>query len=302
MEIQSGYAQSEANIQLYYECWGHSDHPALLMIMGLGAQMTVWPQRLLEALVEAGHYVVVFDNRDIGLSTATPEVQSRTMRNYIRSKLGCRVKAPYNLSDMAGDAVAVLNHLGIEKAHVVGASMGGMIAQLLAVEHPSRVASIVGVMTSPNENDLPRPPLKLLMQLTGLRGEPIVDADSAARNRIQLWRMINSPEFLTDEDVVYSRAAASYTRSFRPQGAAKHSMAVMATGGFEDRLKAVKVPSLFIHGSADRLVHSDGGRRSARAIPGARFELIQGMGHEIPDALCEFVAAKIAQHIATISE
>lgn len=298
MEVHSGYARSGDDIQIYYECWGNADKPVLLLIMGLGAQMTVWPERLLKWLVDAGFYVVLFDNRDIGLSSATPKVRSRTIRNYVRSKLGFRVKAPYNLSDMASDAMAVLDHLRIKKAHIVGASMGGMIAQLIAIEYPQRTLSMVGIMTGANENDLPRPPLKILLQLTGLRGEPIVDADSAARNRLQLWRMINSPEFLSDEELVYRRAATSYKRSYRPEGAAKHSMAVMATGGFEDKLPGITAPCLFIHGSVDRLVHPDGGRRSARAIAGARFELIDGMGHEIPDALCERVGQLMSEHVS----
>ncbi|MGM0562798.1 MAG: alpha/beta fold hydrolase [Pseudomonadota bacterium] len=299
MEIHSGYAPTREGLSIYYERWGNPANPPVLMVMGLGAQMTIWPEALLKALVERGLYLILFDNRDIGLSSATPHAKPQALSAFVRSRLGLKVHAPYNLDDMAADAIDLLNYLGIERASVVGASMGGMIAQILAVEYPDRICSLTGIMTSPNEGHLPRPPVKLLLQLAGLRGEPIVDAESAAENRLQLWRMINSPDYLMDEDIVRQRAAASYRRSYRPDGAAKHSLAIMATGGFKDRLARIRLPSLFIHGGADRLVHPEGGKLCARATPGAELMLIKGMGHEIPEDLTQRLAEKIAKHIAS---
>lgn len=297
MQIESGYAATREGLSIYYECRGNPADPPVLMIMGLGAQMTIWPEPFVRALVESGLYLVLYDNRDIGLSSATPHAKPRAMSAFVRSRVGLPVKAPYTLDDMAADAIDLLDHLNIERAGVIGASMGGMIAQILAAEYPERIDSLTGIMTSPNEGHLPRPPVKLLLQLAGLRGEPIVDAESAAENRLQLWRMISSPDYPMDEDMIRRRAAASYQRAYRPDGAAKHSLAIMATGGFMNRLARIRAPSLFIHGAADRLVHPEGGKLSARATPGAELMLIEGMGHEIPDGLCERLAGKIHRHV-----
>lgn len=285
------------SLNLYYEDRGNLEAPVVLLIMGLGAQLTIWPESLCNALVEKGYRVIRFDNRDIGLSSEVKVTQPlNTVANFVRSKLGRKVKAPYDLNDMASDAMGLLSELDIEKAHIVGASMGGMIAQLAAAEYPHRVLSLTSIMSNTNEPHLPTPDLRVLFHLAGVTGEKVVDSASAVRNRMTLWRKIRSPGFMTDSELVAERAESNYLRSFRPEGAARHSMAVMATGGFSSRLKNIVAPTLVIHGNSDPLVPMAGGLDSARAIPGAQLKIIEGMGHELPDALSEHFALLISKN------
>lgn len=282
---------STPDLDIFYEDRGDISAPAVVMIMGLGAQLTVWPELLCETLQGRGFRVIRFDNRDIGLSSSIALSEPvKILKNFIRSKLGMKITAPYQLHDMADDVVALLNHLGIERAHVVGASMGGMIAQLLAAAYPHRVLSLTSIMSSTNEPHLPTPDLRVLLHLAGITGEKIIDSASAVRNRMALWGMIKSPGHLSDENLVAGRAEQSYLRSFRPEGAALHSMAVLATGGFAARLGSITAPTLVIHGDQDRLVPLAGGMDSARAIPGASLTVIEGMGHDLPDSLCVYFA------------
>lgn len=285
---------SVPGLELFYEDRGPVYAPAIVLIMGLGAQLTVWPELLCEILEARGFRVIRFDNRDIGLSSTVPLSEPlNTLKNFLRSKLRMQVRAPYNLYDMADDAVILLDHLKVDKAHIVGASMGGMIAQLLAAAYPLRVLSLTTIMSNTNEPHLPTPDLRVLFHLTGITGEKIVDAASAVRNRLTLWGMIKSPEHHTCEDLVAQRAKQSYLRAFRPEGAARHSMAVMATGGFSTQLRSIVAPTLVIHGNKDRLVPLAGGLDSVRAIPGASLHIIDGMGHDLPDSLCPHYAELI---------
>ena len=294
--IRTGVVNA-SGLQLFYEDRGDVNAAAMVLIMGLGAQLTVWPELLCARLEAEGYRVIRFDNRDIGLSSAIALTEPlKTLENFIRSKLGLKIKAPYDLHDMAADAVLLLDQLNIQQAHIVGASMGGMIAQLLAATYPERVLSLTSIMSSTNEPHLPTPDLRVLLHLTGITGEKVVDAASAVRNRMVLWGMIKSPGHPIDKDLVAARAEKSYLRSFRPEGAARHSLAVMATGGFAAHLKSILAPTLVIHGNKDKLVPLAGGLDSVRAIPGANLQIIDGMGHDLPDALCPHYADLIIKN------
>lgn len=298
VEVRTGVV-TVPGLELFYEDRGSVSAPAIVLIMGLGAQLTVWPEPLCESLEAAGFRVIRFDNRDIGLSSSVALTEPlNTLKNFIRSKLGMKIKAPYNLHDMAADAVILLDELKVEKAHIVGASMGGMIAQLLAATYPQRVLSLASIMSNTNEPHLPTPDLRVLFHIVGITGERVIDAASAVRNRRALWGMIKSPEYHTHEDLISERAEQSYLRAFRPEGAARHSLAVMATGGFASQLRSIVAPTLVIHGNRDRLVPLAGGLDSVRAIPGARLQIIEGMGHDLPDSLCPYYAELIIGNIA----
>lgn len=294
--LRSGYAVVDG-VKLFYEDRGEIGAPAVILVMGLGAQMTIWPESLCDALEERGFRVIRLDNRDVGLSS---EIAVRNlpnpMVNFLRSKLGLQVKAPYTLRDMAADVVGLMEALELPQAHLVGASMGGMIVQLIAALCPQRVASLTSIMSNTNEAYLPTPDLKVLLHLSGARGVPITDVETAVQNRMQLWELIRSPAYPSDPQKVAERAASNYQRSFRPQGAARHSLAVMATGGFSNVLGRIQCPSLVIHGNADPLVPLAGGQDSARAIPGAKLKIIDGMGHEIPESLAGYFAEMIADN------
>lgn len=296
--LRTGKAPVAEGLSLYYEDAGDEEAPVMLMIMGLGAQLTVWPRALREALLAKGFRVVCFDNRDVGLSDSTPNLPPiQTMANFIRSKVGRPIDAAYSLTDMVNDVVALMDFLNIPKAHVAGASMGGMIAQLLATHHPQRVLSLGVIMSNTNEPYLPMPSLRILMHLTGITGERVVDVPSAIRNRIAFWKRIRSSDDYADsESEVAKRAAASFERAFRPQGAARQSEAVMATGGFAAQLSKIIAPTIVIHGNADKLVPLAGGRDSARAIPSAQLAIIDGMGHDLPMKLCQTYADLITKN------
>lgn len=293
----SGVVEVAAGVELFYEDYGNTNDPVILLVMGLGAQLTVWPDALVEQLLRGGFRVIRFDNRDVGLSTELNILEPLdALKSFVRSRLGLSVKAPYDLNDMAADVVSLMDQLKIEHAHLVGASMGGMIAQLFAAAYPHRVLSLTSIMSTTNERHLPTPDLTILLHLAGIKGVKVVDAASAISNRLTLWNMIRSPLFADEEDVVSYRAEQNFYRSYRPQGAARHSMAVMATGGFSEKLATIVAPTLVVHGRHDPLVPLAGGRDTAKSIPGANLHIIDGMGHDLPARLCPHIAQLITNH------
>ena len=283
-------------ITLEYETHGDPAKPPLLLIMGLGAQLTLWPIELVEALVGRGYFVIRHDNRDIGLSTKFTEAGVPDMQSVVMALMtGKKPDVPYTLSDMAADAVAVLDAAGVAKAHIVGASMGGMIAQLVAVEHPARVLSLTSIMSSTGNPMLPPSRPEAMAALTS----PIApDADLATilTRGATISRAIGSPGYPADAARLSANVERDYRRSFHPTGAARQMAAIVADGDRRARLKAVTAPSLVIHGADDPLVPVEGGRDTAEAIPGARIVEIPGMGHDLPLALVETIAEAIAGH------
>jgi pimeloyl-ACP methyl ester carboxylesterase len=283
-------------IQLEYEAHGDPANPPVLLVMGLGAQLTLWPIELVEALVARGYYVIRYDNRDIGLSEKFGHAGVPNFRRVALMRMfGLRARIPYRLTDMAADAAALLDALGIAKAHVVGASMGGMIVQLLAAEHPEKVLTMTSIMSTTGNRRLPpaRPEaMKALLDRApaGAKLEDVIPIG------IRVSRAIGSPAYPAPEERLRERIGRDFNRSFYPEGAARQISAIVDDGDRRKRLKKVQVPSLVIHGVDDPLVPVEGGRDTAAAIPDAKLLEIKGMGHDLPLELVDQIADAIAGH------
>ncbi len=270
-------------IDIEYEVFGKPDDKPLLLIMGLGAQMILWDEQFCEQLAARGHRVIRFDNRDVGLSTkcddgGVPDVMAAVTASMTRQP----VTAPYKLSDMAADAAGLLGALGIDKAHIVGASMGGMIAQTVAIEHPERVLTLTSIMSTTGNPDLPpaRPEA-----MGALLTPPPADRDGNIARSVEVFRTIGSPGFPFEEERIRDRAARSYDRCYHPAGVMRQMVAILASGSRKEALRQVRVPALVIHGVDDPLVPLAGGIDTAEAIPGASLLQIEGMGHDMPRPL-----------------
>lgn len=283
-------------ISIEYEAYGDPKNPPLLLVMGLGAQLTLWPMELVDALVARGYYVIRHDNRDIGLSEKFGHAGVPNFRRVaLMRMLGLRARLPYRLTDMADDAAALLGALGIEKAHVVGASMGGMIVQLMAIHHPDRLLSMTSIMSTTGNPRLPRPKPEAMNALLN-RAPANATLEDVIPIGIRVARAIGSPAYPTPEERLRERITRDFNRSFYPEGAARQISAIMDDGDRRKRLKQVRVPSLVIHGSDDPLVPVEGGRDTAAHIPGARLLELPGMGHDLPLELVETIADALAEH------
>lgn len=268
---------TEANgIVIYYETMGDPDDPALLLVMGLGCQLVAWDDALCHQLVEHGFYVVRYDNRDVGLST---KMETAPVPDLLALASGDASSASYTVEDMADDAAGLLDALDIERAHVVGVSMGGMIAQALAIRHAGRVASLCSIMSTTGAKDVGQPSAEAVTALLQPPGETRQEAIEA---NVALNRVIGSPGFAFDEAAVRDRAARAYDRDHSPAGVTRQAAAILASPDRTERLHAVGVPTVVIHGEADLLVHPSGGDATARAVPGARLISVPGMGHDLP--------------------
>jgi pimeloyl-ACP methyl ester carboxylesterase len=299
MEVRSGSATS-GDLKLYYEDMGDIDDPPVLLIMGLGAQLLLWRTGFCEKLVGQGLRVIRYDNRDVGLSSKTEHRSSGQplMTRLARSWLGLRSNAGYTLEDMADDAAALLDHLDIKHAHIVGASMGGMIAQIFAARFAERTKSLGVIFSSNNSAFLPPPAPRALLAL--LKGPPpgsprevIID------NAVRVTDIIGSPRYRKPEDQVRAEAAEGYDRNYYPQGVARHFAAVLGSGSLARYDRRIVAPTVVIHGRADKLMRPFGGRRVARAIDGARLVLFDGMGHDLPPQLWDRVIGVLTNTFAT---
>ena len=264
-------------IELAYEVHGPDDGEPLVLVMGLGSTLVSWDDEFVAGLVDRGFRVVRFDNRDVGLSTKLDRVQTNMAEQIMRAMAGEAVDAPYDLSDMANDTAGLLDHLGIGSAHVVGASMGGMIAQTLAIEHPDRVRTLTSIMSTTGDLDVGQASAEAAAVLLQ---RPANDREGAIANALQTWRVIGSPDHF-DPERVRRRAGAAYDRGYHPAGVARQLLAVAASGSRTARLREVAVPTLVIHGELDPLIGVSGGRRTAEAVPGARLLVIEGMAHDL---------------------
>lgn len=289
--------QTTANgITLEYETHGDPANPAMLLIMGLGAQLTLWPIELVEALVARGYFVIRHDNRDIGLSTKFTDKGVPDIPKVVMALMtGKKPEVPYTLSDMASDAMAVLNAAGVVKAHIVGASMGGMIAQLVAVQHPDRVLTLTSIMSTTGNPLLPPARPEAMAALTAPIA-PDADLETILARGATVSRAIGSPGYPADPARLRANVQRDYERSFHPTGAMRQMAAIVADGDRRARLKNVTTPTLVIHGVDDPLVPVEGGRDTAAAIPGATILEVPGMGHDLPLALVETIADAIAGH------
>ncbi|MGH6786336.1 MAG: alpha/beta fold hydrolase [Novosphingobium sp.] len=283
-------------IQIEYESHGRPEDPPLLLIMGLGGQLTLWPIELVEALVARGYHVIRFDNRDIGLSQKFGEHGIPNFRRVALMRLfGLRARIPYRLSDMAADAVGLLDALGIAKAHVVGASMGGMIAQLVAATYPERVLTLTSIMSTTGNRKMP-PPQKAAMEALLGRAPAGASLEQVMPIGLNVSKAIGSPGYPPDEQRTRERIERDFKRSFYPEGPARQIAAIVDDGDRRARLKAVTAPTLVIHGVDDPLVPVEGGRDTAANIAGAKLLEIPGMGHDLPLGLVETIADAIAGH------
>jgi pimeloyl-ACP methyl ester carboxylesterase len=301
MEIRTGNATS-GDLKLYYEDMGDIDDPPALLIMGLGAQLLLWRTAFCEQLVGRGLRVIRYDNRDVGLSSKTRHRGSGQplVIRLARSWLGLPSKAAYRLEDMADDAAAVLDHLGIERAHIVGASMGGMIAQIFAARFPERTKTLGVIFSSNNSAFLPPPgPRQLLALIKGpAPGSP---RDAIVDNAIRVSKIIGSRRYLASEEQLRAEAIESYERSYYPWGVARHFDAVLASGSLRQYNRRTAAPTVVIHGRADKLMRPFGGRAVARAIDGARLVLLDGMGHDLPQQLWDQVIGVLTRNFAKAS-
>lgn len=289
--------QVQANgIRLEYEAYGDPANPPLLLIMGLGAQLTLWPIELVEALVERGYYVIRHDNRDIGLSQKFSEHGTPNFKRVALMRMfGLRPRLPYRLADMAADAAALLDVLGIEKAHIVGASMGGMIAQLLAIDHAHKVSTLTSIFSTTGNRRLP-PPRKEAMNALLNRAPANATLEQVIPFGLNVARAIGSPAYPASEARLRANITRDFHRSFFPEGAARQLCAIIDDGDRRARLKRVTAPTLVIHGVDDPLVPVEGGRDTAASIPGARLHEIPGMGHDLPLELVDEIAGAISAH------
>lgn len=282
-------------LELYYESHGPHDGEAVLLIMGLGAQMTRWPPDLIESLTRRGFRVVAFDNRDVGLSEKLESAGAPDMAAVIGAVMSG--KAPdvaYDLSDMAADAASLLAALEIDRAHIVGASMGGMIAQLVAADHRERTLSLTSIMSTTGNPELP-PAKPEAMAVISERGpDPREDLEGFLAHSVKGARTIGSPGYPVDEATLREQARAGFERSFYPVGFQRHYAAIVATPDRRAKLRTVDAPTVVIHGAADPLVPVEGGHDTAAAIPGAAVAVIEGMGHDLPAGVLERIAEEIA--------
>jgi pimeloyl-ACP methyl ester carboxylesterase len=281
-----------AGIEIAYERLGNPDAPAVLLIMGLGGQSIHWPDAFCQALVNAGFQIIRFDNRDAGLSTHLTDVPAPDLRAALAGDLS---SVSYTVSDMAADSVGLLHVLGVESAHVVGASMGGAIAQTMAIEHPNRVCSLTSMMSTTGNKQVGQPSPDVLRET--FSGPPAVTRDEVIQQMLRVRRAVGSPGYPRDEKEDAALAGRAYDRSYDPVGTARQAIATVASGDRTNRLRRLTVPTLVIHGLADRMCDISGGRATAEAIPGAELVLIEGMGHDLPPGLRLQLAARITEFV-----
>jgi len=278
-------------ITLEYVETGQRDAPVILLIMGLGMQLVAWPEPLCEGLAARGFRVIRFDNRDVGLSTRMPSARPlATAAMMARASLRLPVRPPYSLNDMARDAVGLMDALKIDRAHVVGASMGGMIAQIVAIEHPERVRSLTSIMSTP---DRPMPRSSVLRALVRPRPR---SREMAARRMAEFFRLIAGSAYPPTDAELRARVERSMLRSYRPDAFTRQLIAIQAAPSRVGMLRRVRAPTLVLHGDEDPLVPLAGGKKTAAAIPGARLRIVPGMGHFLPEALVPLLIEEIAGH------
>jgi pimeloyl-ACP methyl ester carboxylesterase len=286
-------AQSNG-IEIEYEVHGKPSARPLLLLRGLGTQMIQWHPLLCEMLAEAGHRLIVFDNRDVGLSTHFHDAGMPDLADVMKAvSEGRSPDVPYDLGDMADDVVGLMDALDLETAHIAGISMGGMIVQQVALRHPSRVRSLTSIMSSTGKPGLPGPTPEAAAVLTSRAPS---ERGAYIEHQLKTARVIGSPGFAFDEDAYRELAGRVFDRAYDPPGIGRQMAAIMARGSRHEALASVDRPTLVIHGDADPLVPPACGQATADAIPGARYELIPGMGHDIPEGAIPRLVAELTTH------
>lgn len=281
------FAPVSSDVELCYQTFGSPDDEPLLLVMGLGGPMTWWDTELCSLLAVRGFYVIRYDNRDVGRSSRVRGKVSRAM--VLRAFAGTRVRAPYSLQDLASDALGLLDHLAIPSAHVAGVSMGGMIVQTMAITAPGRVRSLTSVMSTTGKRTVGWQHPRLLTTLLG-RG---LGREAYVATSRRLWTIIGSPGYPTTVEDGRARAEETFDRGVSVSGTQRQMLAILTQPDRSTQLHRVHVPSLVVHGLADKMVHVSGGRATAGAIPGAELLLIEGMGHDLPEPLFETFTSAI---------
>ena len=288
-------------ISLEVDDQGRPGDPVVMLIMGLGMQLVAWPDAFCRSLVEAGYRVVRFDNRDVGLSEkmdSAPRVNLplATMRYFLRLP----VAAPYRIDAMAADAVGVLDALGIESAHIVGASLGGMVAQTVAAAYPKRCLSLVSMMSSSGDRRLPPAELKVIRML--LKRPPKASSSAELIEHFaRLMKTIGSPGFETSDEYLRERMRVGVQRNYCPAGTARQLLAVIASGDRSAQLRSIGKPTLVLHGDSDPLIPLPHGVDCARKIPGAALQVVPGMGHDLAPGLLPILSDAVLKHLKTNS-
>jgi len=288
----SDEASVKANgIDIVYDTFGEATAPPMLLVMGLGGQLIAWDDEFCAALAGLGYWVSRFDNRDIGLSTKFDEAGLPDIPAMLQ---GAPIQPPYTLRDMAADAVGLLDALDIESAHVVGVSMGGMIAQEMAIGYADRVRTLTSIMSSTGNPEVPTRPDTVAL----LVAPAPADREGYLEHSLQIWRVLNGPRFPLDEKRTRELAGKSFDRGLNPAGTMRQLAAIIGSGSRREALTAVRIPALVIHGDADPLVPVEAGIDTAEAIPGAELLIIEGMGHNLPPAVAPRVIEAIVRHTA----
>jgi pimeloyl-ACP methyl ester carboxylesterase len=292
------FAALPSGIDLCHETYGSPDDPAILLIMGLGGPMGWWSPEFCEQLAGRGFFVIRYDNRDTGRSTKLRQHRVKRLdvvRAFTALPVIGRVEAPYSLSDLAGDAMGLLDHLGIERAHLVGISMGGMIAQTIAIEHPARALSLTSIMSTTGRRTVGFQHPKVYPVMLSSSGRT---RDSYAERSLKGSRIIGSPAYPTDDEAARARAYETYDRGWTASGVTRQMLAILTQPDRTKALGRLELPALVIHGLDDVLVHRSGGKATADAIPGAEHLEIPGMAHDLPVQLYPTVVDAIVRTAA----
>jgi pimeloyl-ACP methyl ester carboxylesterase len=284
------------NIELYYEENGPADGPVILLVMGLGAQMIAWPDEFIHGLVSKGYRVIHYDNRDVGLSQWMDGAKTPNLVwTMLKARFGLPVRVPYTLTDMAADGIGLLDALGIDKAHVAGASMGGMIVQLMAANHRERLLSMTSIMSSSGKPGLPGARADIQKSFM-VKRPPDASRDEAVAFGTELVRSFSYPDPARPENAHAEMTAKAFDRGYYPVGTRRQLLAIIADGSRVERLKKITTPTLVVHGGADPLVPKEGSEDIARHVPGARLEIIDEMAHDLPPSQVGRMVDLIAGH------
>ena len=284
------------NIDIYYEENGPADAPVILLVMGLGAQMIAWPDEFIDGLVAKGHRVIHYDNRDVGLSQRMEGAKTPNLAwTMLKARFGLPVRVPYTLTDMAADGIGLLDALGIDKAHVAGASMGGMIVQLMAANHRERLLSMTSIMSSSGKPGLPGARADIQKNFM-VKRPPDASRDDAVAFGTELVRSFSYPDPARPENAHAEMTAKAFDRGYYPVGTRRQLLAIIADGSRVERLKKITTPTLVVHGGADPLVPKEGSEDIARHIPGAHLEIIDEMAHDLPPSQVGRMVDLIAGH------
>lgn len=284
-------AMAKANgIDICYESFGDRSNEPLLLVMGLGAQMNLWDEAFCQALADQGFHVIRYDNRDVGLSS---KIEGGPAPDVTAAMGGDTSTASYTLKEMAADGIALLDALGIAKAHIVGASMGGMIVQAMAINHPERILSMASIMSTTGNREVGQATPEAMAAL--LR-PPATNREEAIAGALAASKLMTGPGFPVDEEMIRDRTGKAYDRSFYPVGMARQLVGIVASGDRTEALGKVQIPTVVIHGADDPLVTLSGGEATAKAIPNAKLVVIPGMGHSLPQGAWGDVVSAIVEN------